>query len=269
MIAELDETIRQLLLREGGFDPNEVDVSFDLPNREWANGISKPTINCYLFDLHENREMRQSGMEMVAMGTPQAMRMRQPVRVQLTYLITAWTRQVEDEHRLLFQALYTLFRFPNIPDELRVGALKLQTKPLRTTIAQPDGVLKSTGEFWTALENHLKPSLSYTVDLAIDPTLLPAGPPVLVQWLRLRNTDSGAYQDLMPFGGVLRNKDGEPVAGAEVLVEGYRGPAITNHQGQYRLRVPGPGRYVLRARVNGTEVTREIEIPEPDFDVSL
>src|SRR6476661_1473508 len=109
MIAEMDETIRQLLLHEGGFDTADVDVSFELPNREWSTGISKPTINCYLFDVRENRDLRQSGMSMVGGGTPQAMRLREPMRVQLTYLITAWTRQVEDEHRLLFQALYTLF----------------------------------------------------------------------------------------------------------------------------------------------------------------
>ena len=268
MIAELDETIRQLLLREGGFDRSDVDVSFDLPNREWSTGISKPTVNCYLFDVRENRDLRQSGMSMIGAGTPQAKRLREPMRVQLTYLVTAWTRQVEDEHRLLFQALYTLFRFPNIPDELRIGALKQQPNPLRTTIVQPDGVLKSSGEFWTALENHLKPSLSYTVNLSIDPDALPAGPPVFSQWLRFRPSLE-TYEEVFAFGGVIRNKKGEPVAGAEIAVEVHRGPVITDEKGRYRLRVPKPGKYTLRAKLNGTEHKRVVVIPEPDFDVSL
>lgn len=268
MIAELDETIRQLLLREGGFDTSDVDVSFELPNREWSTGIAKPTINCYLFDVRENRDLRQSGMSMVGGGTPQAMRIREPMRVQLTYLVTAWTRQVEDEHRLLFQALYTLFRYPNIPDDLRVGALKAQPTPLRTSVVQPDGVLKTTGEFWTALENHIKPSLSYTVTLTLDPRAIPAGPPVLAEWLRFRHK-SETREDIIAFGGVIRNAKGEPMAGVEVDVDGHRGPALTDENGRYRLRVPKPGTYTLRARVNGTEQKREVVIPEPDFDVSL
>lgn len=267
MIAEMDETIRQLLLHEGGFDTSDVDVSFELPNREWSTGISKPTINCYLFDVRENRDLRQSGMSMVGGGTPRAMRLREPMRVQLTYLITAWTRQVEDEHRLLFQALYTLFRFPHIPDELRVGALRQQPNPLRTTVVQPDGVLKTTSEFWTALENYLKPSLSYTVNFTLDPAALPAGPPVLAEWLRFRPR-SETPDEVIAFGGVIRNVKGEPLAGVSVAVDGHRS-VLTDEHGRYRLRVPKPGKYTLRARLNGTEQKREVFIPEPDFDVSL
>ncbi len=268
MIAELDETIRQLLVREGGLDPSDVDVTFEIPNREWSVGISKPTLNCYLFDIRENRDLRQSGMAVVGSGTREAMRKREPMRVSVTYLITAWTRQVEDEHRLLFQALYTLMRFPNIPDELRVGALQQQEHPLRTAIIQPDGVLKSPGEFWTALENHLKPSLSYVVNLAIEAEKLPAGPPVFVEGMRF-HAPLGGLDQMLAFGGVVRDKKGEPVSGAEVRVDGHRAPVLTDAHGRFRLRVPKPGPYTLLTRVNGTEKRRDVVIPEPDFDISL
>ncbi len=269
MIAELDETIRQLLLREAGLAPSDVDVSFDLPNREWSVGISKPTLNCYLFDIRENRDLRQSGMAVVGGGTREAARHREPMRVSVTYLITAWTRQVEDEHRLLFQALATLMRFPTIPDELRVGALQHQSQhPLRTAIIQPDGVLKSPGEFWTALENHLKPSLSYVVNLAIEMDKLIAGPPVLVQSTKFRGPLEG-LDELLAFGGVIRDAKGQPVAGAEVRVDGHRGPVTSDANGRYRLRVPKSGKYTVLTKLNGTEKRRDVVVPEPDFDVSL
>lgn len=268
MIAELDETIRQLLLREGGLDPSDVDVSFDLPNREWSMGISKPTLNCYLFDIRENRELRQSGLAMVGSGTRAAVRIREPIRVSVTYLITAWTRQVEDEHRLLFQALRTLLRYPDIPDELRAGALRQQQHPLRTAIIQPDGVLKSPGEFWTALENHLKPSLSYVVNLALEHDKLPAGPPVFVQTMRFLAPLNG-LDEYLAFGGVVRDSKGQAVPGAEVRVDGHRGPVTCDNLGRFRLQVPKPGKYTLLAKLDGTEKRREIVVPEPDFDVSL
>jgi hypothetical protein len=268
MIAELDETIRQLLIREGGLDPSDVDITFEIPNREWSVGISKPTLNCYLFDIRENRDLRQSGMSVVGMGTRDAVRKREAMRVGVTYLITAWTRQVEDEHRLLFQALYTLMRFPDIPDDMRVGALQQQEHPLRTAIIQPDGVLKSPGEFWTALENHLKPSLSYVVNLAIEPDKLPAGPPVFVEGIRYR-APLGGLDEIIAFGGVVRDNKGKPISGAEVQVEGHRGPVYTDSKGRYRLRVPKAGGYTVRVRMNGSEKKRAIVIPEPDFDISL
>ncbi len=268
MLAELDETIRQLLVKEGGLAPTDVDVSFEIPTREWSTGISKPTINCYLFDIRENRELRQSGMTVQQFGSREAMRAREPMRVALTYLVTAWTRQVEDEHRLLFHALSILMRFPEVPDALRQGALAQHTLPIRTTVAQPDGVLKSPGEFWTALENTLKPSISYVVNLALDHDKMPAGPPVFSQAVRFRAPLDG-LDEMFRFGGVVRNKKGEPVANAEVRIDGHRGPVLSDAAGRFRLRVPKPGTYTLIARVDGTEKKREIVIPEPEFDISI
>src|SRR5579859_636934 len=123
MISELDESIRHLLIKEGQLDPSEVDVSFDIPNREWSAGISKPTVNCYLFDIRENRDLRLHGAQMESMGTRNAARQRPAQRFDLTYLITAWTRAVEDEHRLLWHALQTLLRFESLPLEYLQGTL--------------------------------------------------------------------------------------------------------------------------------------------------
>jgi hypothetical protein len=58
MINDLDETIKQLLTKKGAFDPAEIDIVFDMPDREWSASISKPTVNVYLYDIHENRDLR-------------------------------------------------------------------------------------------------------------------------------------------------------------------------------------------------------------------
>lgn len=184
MISEIDETIRQVLLKEGGFDVADVDVSFDLPNREWSGGISKPTLNCYLFDLRERRQLREEGWNLERRGTTSAARRRPPLFFEMTYLLTAWTRAVEDEHRLLWHVLRTMIRFPTLPSAHLQGMLADYPFPITTSIAQTEGVLKSPGEFWSALENHLKPSLSYVVTVALDQESVLAGPPVLTTTLR-------------------------------------------------------------------------------------
>jgi hypothetical protein len=185
MISELDETIRQILLKEGGFDVADVDVSFDLPNREWSGGISKPTLNCYLFDIHERRQLREEGWEIEQYATTGAARRRPPLFFEMTYLLTAWTRAVEDEHRLIWHVLRTMLRFPILPAAHLQGMLSEYPWPVRTSIAQTEGVLKSPGEFWSALENHIKPSLSFVVTVAVDQEAVQAGPPVLTTSLRL------------------------------------------------------------------------------------
>ena len=45
MISDLDETIKQLLKREGELDPTEIDIVFEMPDREWSGKVTKPTFN--------------------------------------------------------------------------------------------------------------------------------------------------------------------------------------------------------------------------------
>ena len=64
MLADLDESLRELLKRElgrHGFDG--VDIVFDAPTKEWAAGLSSPTVNLFLYDLRENLEKRDSAWQ--------------------------------------------------------------------------------------------------------------------------------------------------------------------------------------------------------------
>src|SRR5262245_28058313 len=137
MIVELDETIKRLLTKEGKLDELDVEVSFEIPDRDWSKGISRPTLNCYLFDIRENRELRQHGRDTVSQGTRGVVWQRPPMRFDLTYLVTAWTQAVEDEHRLLWHALQTLTRFETIPREHLQGVL-VESEPIYARTALPD-----------------------------------------------------------------------------------------------------------------------------------
>ena len=69
MFADLDESIRQLLIQRGNLDTGEVDIAFDLPSREWAAGVSKPTINLYLYDIRECSELKEPVSAAVLAGS--------------------------------------------------------------------------------------------------------------------------------------------------------------------------------------------------------
>lgn len=279
MFSELDETIRQILVKEGGFDPGEIDVSFEIPNSEWSAGISKPTLNCYLFDIRENRDLQKTGVRVEKKGPDNGfVRRRPPMRLDLTYLVTAWTRAVEDEHRLLWGALSTLMRFDVLPGAHLQGVLRDHDLPIYATIARAEGVLKSPGEFWTALENQIKPSLSYVVTLAVDYEAVEAGPPISLLTTRImrstaedeaaaRGVAAGKGQAVatkVEIRGTVRNRAGAPVSGVTVTVEGRADDGRpTADDGVFALRNLLPGqRYTLRAtRGDGAPQRITIDIP--------
>ncbi len=263
MLSELDETIRQVLIKASGFDPAEVDVSFDIPNRAWSTGISKPTLNCYLFDIHERRGLREDGWQVSRRGTPQAERRPPPLFFEITYLITAWTREVEDEHRLLWHVLRTLMRCAVIPPEHYQGELELDGRPITTTVAQQEGVLRSPGEFWTALENQLKPSLSFVVTLPVDREAVPAGPPVFSTGIRVRLPEIGAGRGLR-LGQLFRLEEGADTGGVRIDVEEAGACCTTDAEGRFRLDGLPPGRYTLVAHLAGGEQRRAVVLRGPE-----
>jgi len=172
VIRDLDATITQLLLTSAsaGSALSSAKISFDLPDADWRASLSSSSVNCYLYDVRENLEMRTHEPLLVRNGQGAA-RVRPPVRIDCAYCITAWslatTDAVLDEHDLLDQVLLVLLQNQTIPASVLQGSLVGQISPYPTVIASMDGVVKNHPEFWTALDQKLKPSLNYVVTLAV------------------------------------------------------------------------------------------------------
>ncbi|HYF24434.1 MAG TPA: DUF4255 domain-containing protein, partial [Baekduia sp.] len=133
-LADLDESLRALLLRElgrHGFDG--VGVGFDAPTRDWAAKLSRPTVALFLYDIREAETERIA--EWDERSGPGGKRSeRPPLVVDCSYSITAWTRAVEDEHRLLSQVLGVLCAYREIPRDALAGQLAdpgLHPRPVR------------------------------------------------------------------------------------------------------------------------------------------
>ena len=179
MIRDLDDTIATMLANEAplGSELAAADLRFDLPDGKWRSGVSKLTVNCYLYDIRENRELRQ--VEPVlrrSLDGLRASRLRPPVRVDCSYSITAWsvatTDAVLEEHRLLSQVLRVLFHNPSIPPADLVGSMQAQPAPYPGVAASPEGA-RNMPDFWRALDQQLKPSLNYVVTIAMWPDPVP------------------------------------------------------------------------------------------------
>lgn len=270
MIKDLDETIEHILKEAGGLGKPghprgvpDVGISFAIPDHEWSQKLSGTAINCYLFDIHERRLLREDGWQIEGRGSREPMRRPPPLFFEMSYLITAWTEHVEDEHFLLWRVLETLMDYPVLPEQFLQGSLKEHEWPIQTTVAQMEGVLKSPGEFWTALENKLKPSLSYVVTLGRRRKAVPTdpadAPPVLSTGIRL-NLPEATVAGGFRLGEVFQLPPRARVAGVTVAVEGRNTRATTDDEGFFQFEGLPPGQHTLAAQVDGRPYRRTILI---------
>jgi hypothetical protein len=186
MIDDLDRTLDKLLRHElPSAIVDQVSISFATPDNEFPPpSVTLPAIDLFLYDIRENTELRNTQWNTERQLNGTATRTRSPIRVDCSYLITAWSSDSSnarafDEHRLLSETMRALLRNPTIPGVLLQGSLRGQEPPLPASTLQP-GRLQNPAEFWTALRGKPKASLTYmvTIGVVID-GVIETEPPVL------------------------------------------------------------------------------------------
>lgn len=268
MLDALDETLKALLREMGGLDPEEVDVAFDAPDREWAARVGKPTVNCYLYDVRENLELRGTewSVERNSNGHMTEKR-KSPRRFDLSYVCTAWTADIEDEHRLLWRVLATMIRCPRLPKHLLQGELANLDYPIMTEVAQPDGLLRDPADVWSALDNRIRPSINVVVTLPLDDLDPILAPMVLTR--RLRIDEFGRVNEYVQIAGSVTDKAGAPLKDVVVRVKDHAHSTETTAEGRFWIAGLSPGAYTLVAEFESTSATRAVTVPGPEYDIVI
>ncbi|WKX68915.1 DUF4255 domain-containing protein [Streptomyces sp. XD-27] len=212
MIHEVDEALRTLF-RVEALEGTQIAVVFDAPTRDWAAKVNAPTVNLYLYDIREDMRRRERGLhnQYDEQGRVVA-RHRPPRYFKLSYLITAWTKRPEDEHRLLASLLSCLLRHEALSPERLTGSLAEIGVAVPMTIALPPPEDRSFADVWSALGGELKPSLDLVVSVPVtDAPVYEAGPPVGEEGLRLGLSDNGAEGAGAPSGPYTTTPDGRRI----------------------------------------------------------
>jgi hypothetical protein len=277
MINDLDEVLRQLLIRELPIRNGEVDVTFDQPKREWSARLSRPTLNVYLYDVRENQKLRQTQplWEMTPNEDGTVTQHRKPVRMDLHYIITAWATEPEDEHQLLTRTLMALFRYAHLPGDLLPASLQSQSKPIPMMVAQYDEYRNPT-DVWQVLDNEIRPAIACILTLALDPYEPVVAPLVRTRELRFgqavpptsqQELDERAGQDVYwTIGGTVQSK--EPLEEMHlVLLEQGREVSL-QPDGRFAIGHLRAGEYTLEVSKDGRGV-RQFKIDVPSADLQL
>lgn len=289
MIADLDETLRQLLISEMPIKNGEIEISFHQPKREWSTRLTRPAINLYLYDLRENPTLRAPQWERLPDhegNGRNATQKRSPMRVDCFYMLTTWAAEPEDEHRLLTRSLMTLFRFPLIPPERLLGGLQNQEYEVPVRLAHHDR-LTNPAELWGSLDNEIRPSVSLIITLALDPWTEVSGPVVRTLIFRSGQRTNipgrpslmeNTLSELVDIGGTVwdARKSGKPAPGVEIAVKGTGLFTKTDDLGRFVLGSLPPGEYILVAwsadgkpRQKNIHLAAQGDQEDHDYDLEL
>jgi hypothetical protein len=201
--------------------------------------------------------------------------------VDCTYLLTSWATVPEDEHRLLTRSLLALFRFPILPEDRLVGSLRNPPFDLQARLAGHDKLI-NPAEVWSALDNEIRPTVTYIITLALDPWKEMTSPLVLTRTLRTGQSilprshqlaaDTDAEMGLIGGRITEASRAGTPVSGIPIAIKGTGLFAETDSDGRFVLGSLPAGTYTLVVwPPDGKPKEKKISIPEKEgnYDMAI
>jgi hypothetical protein len=279
MFDDVDESLRSLLIADVPIDPAEIEISFDRPTREWSGRLAGPTLNLFLFDIRERLDFRDDSWRVSRTAAGVVTRERGPRRVDLSYAVTAWTREPEDEHRILGRVLACLYRNTRLPEEHYKGSLEGFESSIPLRAMPPDHLQKST-DFWGVMDNELRANLTWVATAPLDTFIPFSGPMVRTRTLRfgrLSNDRDATDEELRSremhqVGGVV-HEAGAPEQGVgdvRLTIIETGATVTTGDDGKYSFAPLSGGDYTLKVEVPGQEaVAHPLAVPSDNYDISL
>jgi Pvc16 N-terminal domain/Carboxypeptidase regulatory-like domain len=283
MFGDLDKSLENLLQLEFGASL-PFDLSFAIPDKTFAPvSGNRNTLDCYLYDIRENRDLRTLEPELVRNADGTIEKRYPPARIKVSYCITAWSPAeqtpgippAQDEHTLLGNILQALLKYPELPPQALSGALAGQLPLPPTTTVLPIVPDKNSGDFWSAIGGQLRPSLDYSVTVALDFQPSSIDPMMTAVRVNVSSTSAGRTSDsFFVVGGTVRDSlvPANLVPGAWLRINENGQTLTTDANGQFIIDGISAGTYTLTVRAVGfREGTRAITVPQSDgsYDVTL
>lgn len=274
VLADLDEALERLLRRElasTGFEG--IAIAFDAPDREWTKALTQPTLNLFLYDLRENRQRRAATWDSVA-ENGRRLETRPPLWLDASYTLTAFSRAVQDEHRLLSQALTVLASYPELPVDALPGPLssvQQQFGALHTRLGHPRH--DAAPDFWTAVGGPYKLSFHYIVTVPVPSgAVRHRGPPVRTQRLEVgdRLARRPGLEERSRVAGSVVEDGGAPVTAAWVTLRDLGRVCETDALGHFSFTgVPQGSHGVIVRDRTGREAEGRLDVPGETLVITL
>jgi hypothetical protein len=203
VIADADRSLASFL----GAALDGAAVSFDTPTEEWAKAVKRPALSCFLHRVVEDIARRPSDW-LDERGPDGRVGARQPPlrHYQLHYQVSAWGKNVDDEHRMLGRVMEACLSGEALAPRHLAGVFEHEEQPVLVRLGVP---LPDPGpqphDVWSSLGLPLRASIDLTLVAPLRPSLdTEIAPPVEelaldVEWVSgprsARPVGSGALVD--------------------------------------------------------------------------
>jgi hypothetical protein len=280
MFQDLDASLQALINDQwipGSFtELANADISFETPERTYAP--NQLTLNLFLYEVKENRELRDNVMIQRPDAASGYKLARPPLRLDCAYVATAWSQRnaaarIAEEHELLGQAMQWLSRFGSIPPEHLVGSLLASEIPTLLHVAQTDPN-RDAGDFWMAMgiapraAFYVMTTIPMNLDLEVDV------PTVTTLIARYPNEDEpGKPFEFININGFVFGPGGNPLGDAQVRIAPDDASTTTDDRGRFTFRKLRRGiPYSVTAGKAGVgQATRQVQVPSltGEYDVRI
>jgi hypothetical protein len=161
-IRVCDEALERLLRSKIPLPTDAGDVSFAQPSIAWAERLSRPTINLFLYEVKPSTRPSASVVRRTDADGRAQRRAPSPV-MEMNYLVSAWAPSPLVEHQLLSEVISRLsvINILPIPNSTEQGGSPVQL----IFGGDTDNRLR---DIWTAAGGRLRASFTLSVVTAID-----------------------------------------------------------------------------------------------------
>lgn len=269
MINFIDGAIEDFLDDKASL--SEIDISFEMPTKAWSGGLTKTTVNLYLFDLRENTELRDSVWALSAHGDGTVTQKKAPVRIDLFYMGTVYSvkekkEKILEEHRLLGSILSAVHTYAFIPENpYLIDNLPEATPPLpRIPIeaVHPKFLDEQGGmQLWSAVDQFMKPAVFIKVTVPIGTDRSVDSRMVLAKVIEY----TGPSETYVRLGGIVTDGGSgpTPIEGAKMSLQNSSGKEVdrtqTDAEGKFLFQRVADGSYTIEIDAEGFQI-RRVEI---------
>lgn len=216
LIPTVERGLERLLRAAIPLPESVGDVSFDTPSGTWAAGLSRVTVNLFLYDVQRSPQPPRPASERTTADGRLERRPPLPM-VQLGFLVSAWAGNTQDEHQLLGDLLACFLLHGVLPAEHLPAPLD---SSVQLSVGPADPVTRSK-DIWSGIDGKLRPSFSVVATVALDtiawapvaprvdsvrgyaaprPSALPPEQPSTEPRLQRRRTEDGVVLEPVPAG---------------------------------------------------------------------
>jgi len=185
LIRDLDTSLRRMLVGEAvpASELATATISFAVPDKDWRGQGTGLDLDVYLYRVIDNRELRSNAHRPVYNVDGSVTSEIFPSRIECSYIISAWNKATPipgqenelQEHRLLSQVFYVLWRNPTMPSKYLVGLLANAEIALPLVAGESED-MAAKPDFWSAIDSYVRPAITCRVTIALDLDLDVTGP---------------------------------------------------------------------------------------------